>query len=105
MEPPLLGGFFVLQPKIILQRQSVINDTIMRALIFLLVPLVLFGCTKHKLEKFNNRIIGNWALVEINTFGVGSSHIVFDGGVFRSTMTTVQSIMIETTIPIRVSGT
>lgn len=44
--------------------------------------LAITGCTKHKLEKFNNRIIGNWQLTEINTFGLGSSRIIFDGGSF-----------------------
>ncbi len=48
---------------------------------FLLISLVT-GCTKHKLEKFNTRIIGNWSIVEINTFGLGSSRIVFNGGFF-----------------------
>ncbi|GAB3415587.1 hypothetical protein [Niabella aquatica] len=44
--------------------------------------IVLVSCTKHRLEKFNNRIVGNWSLVEINTFGLGSSYIVFNGGSF-----------------------
>lgn len=54
----------------------------MRALLFLLFPLLLAGCTKNKLARFNTRIIGNWQLVEVNTFGLGSSHIVFNGGNF-----------------------
>ncbi|HMR82261.1 MAG TPA: hypothetical protein PKE30_03985 [Niabella sp.] len=54
----------------------------MRAFTISLLLLTLVGCTKYKLEKFNNRIAGNWNLVEINTFGLGSSHIVFNGGSF-----------------------
>ncbi|WP_346238910.1 hypothetical protein ABDK00_005670 [Niabella insulamsoli] len=54
----------------------------MKALLMLLIPIALAGCTKHKLQKFNNRIVGDWKLVEINTFGLGSSHIVFNGGSF-----------------------
>lgn len=47
-----------------------------------LISLTLIGCTKNRLERFNNQIIGNWQLTEINKFGLGSSHIVFDGGHF-----------------------
>ncbi|MFT4093822.1 MAG: hypothetical protein QM640_09275 [Niabella sp.] len=54
----------------------------MRRLLLSVCLLALLGCTKQRLEKFNNRIIGNWNLVEINTFGAGSSNIVFDGGSF-----------------------
>ncbi len=54
----------------------------MRALLFLFLPLVMAGCTKNKLAKFNTRIVGSWQLVEINTFGLGSSNIVFNGGYF-----------------------
>lgn len=54
----------------------------MRAFVLLLAVIAMSGCTKHKLEKFNNRIVGNWNIVEINTFGLGSSHIVFNGGFF-----------------------
>lgn len=54
----------------------------MRAFTISLLLITLVSCTKYKLEKFNNRIVGNWNLVEINTFGLGSSHIVFNGGSF-----------------------
>lgn len=54
----------------------------MRALILSVFVVMLFGCTKHRLNKFNNRIVGDWKLVEVNTFGVGSSRIVFNGGSF-----------------------
>ncbi len=54
----------------------------MKALLLSLTVVALFGCTKHRLEKFNNRIVGSWDLVEVNTFGVGSSNIVFNGGSF-----------------------
>ncbi|MCH5720647.1 hypothetical protein [Niabella hibiscisoli] len=40
------------------------------------------GCTKNRLAKFNTRIVGSWQLVEVNTFGLGSSNIVFNGGYF-----------------------
>lgn len=54
----------------------------MRALLFLLFPLLLAGCTKNKLAKYNTRIVGSWQLVEINTFGLGSSNIIYNGGYF-----------------------
>lgn len=54
----------------------------MKTLLFACTLLLFAACTKQKLEKFNNRIVGNWQLAEINTFGLGSSHIVFDGGSF-----------------------
>lgn len=54
----------------------------MRFLFLFLITFVLFGCTKQRLDKFNNRIVGNWKLVEVNTFGIGNSNIVFDGGSF-----------------------
>lgn len=54
----------------------------MRALLFLLIPLFITGCTKNRLAKFNTRIVGSWQLVEVNTFGLGSSNIVFNGGHF-----------------------
>lgn len=54
----------------------------MRTLLFLLLPLFMVGCTKNKLARFNTRIVGSWQLVEINTFGLGSSNIIFNGGYF-----------------------
>ncbi|WP_460762202.1 hypothetical protein [Niabella terrae] len=55
----------------------------MKAIYLFLISLCLLGCTKQRLEKFNSRIVGNWALVEVNTFGIGNSHIIFDGGHFQ----------------------
>lgn len=54
----------------------------MRLFSISLLLITLISCTKHRLEKFNTRIVGNWALVEVNTFGLGSSHIIFNGGTF-----------------------
>lgn len=54
----------------------------MKGVLLTFLVFSLFSCTKQRLEKFNNRIVGSWNLVEVNTFGLGSSNIVFDGGYF-----------------------
>ena len=54
----------------------------MKYLGLLLLVVAFTSCTKHRLDKFNHRIIGSWNLVEINTFGLGNSQIVFNGGSF-----------------------
>jgi len=53
------------------------------ALSALIIAIVLFtGCSKDFLKPYDDRIVGEWQLVDVDKYGFGSTNLNFTGGYF-----------------------
>lgn len=54
----------------------------MKALLAILFFPLMLSCSKQKVNDYNNKIIGNWNIVGINTFGKLADGIKIEKGTF-----------------------
>lgn len=57
--------------------------SLLKGIIPLFLLFITAGCSKDFFKPYNERIVGQWELYDINKTGLGSSKIVYSEGTFR----------------------